>query len=59
MAYPPSIVQMISLIHVIWKEVLTTGPFLTFGYISEHAIQTLPVVVFSIVVGPKPNKVRQ
>lgn len=53
MAYPPSIVKMISLIHVIWKEVLTMGPFLTFGYISEHVIQTLPVVVFPIVVGPK------
>lgn len=53
MAYPPSVVKMISLIHVIRKEVLTTGPFLTFGYISKHVIQTLPVVVFPIVVGPK------
>ena len=50
---PASIVKMISLIHVIWKEVLTTGPFLIFGYIREHVIQTLPAVVFPIVVGPK------
>lgn len=50
---PASIVKMISLIHVIWKEVLTAGPFLKLGYISEHVIQTLPAVVFPIVVGPK------